>query len=88
MRTLAEAVAFGQVAAEYQQLRQRYPAMRAIAIKRYIYDDTGLSPEQFECEVERGHRWAFSGSAYGGDDESYMGEGRCYCSQCGADGDA
>lgn len=88
MRTLAETVAFGQVAAQYQQLRQRYPAMRAITIKRYISDDVGLTPEQFECETERGHRWAFTGTAYGGDDSSYMGEGRCYCSRCGADGDA
>lgn len=34
------------------------------------------------------HDWSYSGTAYGGDDESYHGEGRCYCSLCGADGDA
>lgn len=34
------------------------------------------------------HDWVHTGTAYGGDDESYHGEGRCYCSQCGADGDA
>ena len=34
------------------------------------------------------HEWEYTGSAYGGDDESYFGEGRCYCSKCGADGDA
>ena len=35
-----------------------------------------------------GHEWAYTGTAYGGDDESYHGEGRCYCIHCGADGDA
>lgn len=34
------------------------------------------------------HDWSYSGTAYGGDDESYHGEGRCICSICGADGDA
>lgn len=34
------------------------------------------------------HEWAYTGTAYGGDDESYMGEGRCYCVHCDADGDA
>jgi hypothetical protein len=34
------------------------------------------------------HEWSYTGTAYGGDDESYHGEGRCYCSLCGADGDA
>lgn len=33
------------------------------------------------------HAWAYSGTAYGGDDESYHGEGRAYCLLCGADGD-
>jgi hypothetical protein len=34
------------------------------------------------------HEWSHTGLAYGGEDESYHGEGRCYCSRCGADGDA
>jgi hypothetical protein len=34
------------------------------------------------------HVWVFTGSAYGGDDESFHGEGRTYCENCGADGDA
>lgn len=29
-----------------------------------------------------------TGTAYGGDDDSFFGEGRCYCEHCGADGDA
>jgi hypothetical protein len=35
-----------------------------------------------------GHKWAYTGTAYGGDDSSYHGEGRVYCEHCGADGDA
>lgn len=34
------------------------------------------------------HDWSYTGSTYGGDEDSYHGEGRCYCSICGADGDA
>lgn len=34
------------------------------------------------------HSWVYSGSAYGGDDDRWCGEGRCYCEFCGADGDA
>ena len=54
----------------------------------------GDAPKDDEDEGERpcvnpgGHKWVYSGTAYGGDDESYHGEGRCYCEHCGADGDA
>ena len=34
------------------------------------------------------HDWAYTGTAYGGDDSRWHGEGRCYCTKCGADGDA
>lgn len=34
------------------------------------------------------HEWTCTGSAYGGDDDRWHGEGRMYCSLCGADGDA
>lgn len=40
------------------------------------------------CCNPGGHSWVYTGTAYGGDDESYFGEGRCYCEFCGADGDA
>lgn len=40
------------------------------------------------CSNPGGHSWVYSGTQYGGDDESYHGEGRCYCEFCGADGDA
>ena len=34
------------------------------------------------------HEWVYTGTAYGGDDPSYHGEGRCICRLCGMDGDA
>lgn len=40
------------------------------------------------CSDPGGHSWVYTGTAYGGDDESYFGEGRCYCEFCGAGGDA
>lgn len=88
IRTLADAVRFGEIAGQYVRLRRDYPLMRAVTIKRYIDSDTYLQPEQFMCETELGHRFAYSGTAYGGDDDSYHGEGRAYCMHCGADGDA
>jgi hypothetical protein len=87
VRTLSRAVEFGRTAGEYQQLRTVH-GLRAITALRYVRDDHGLTPAQFACETERGHQWSCSGSAYGGDDDSYHGEGRVYCCYCGADGDA
>lgn len=40
------------------------------------------------CTDPNGHKFVCTGTAYGGDDESYHGEGRSYCIHCGADGDA
>lgn len=40
------------------------------------------------CPNPAGHEWAYTGTAYGGDDTRWCGEGRCYCIHCGADGDA
>lgn len=34
------------------------------------------------------HEWEYTGTAYGGDDPRWHGEGRCICRKCGADGDA
>lgn len=56
-----------------------------------VFDDvTDEEPSQCtgECKGMCGENWVCSGTAYGGDDESYHGEGRCYCMFCGADGDA
>jgi hypothetical protein len=47
-------------------------------------DECCGAPAEENCT----HDWVFTGTAYGGDDESYRGEGRCYCPLCGADGDA
>lgn len=40
------------------------------------------------CTNPGGHEFTYTGTAYGGDDPSYHGEGRCYCVHCGIDGDA
>lgn len=40
------------------------------------------------CTHPDGHRFECTGTAYGGDDERWHGEGRCLCVHCGADGDA
>ena len=40
------------------------------------------------CTNPKGHEWAYTGTQYGGDDNRWHGEGRCYCIHCGADGDA
>lgn len=43
--------------------------------------------EPGDCLPGHSHKWACTGTAYGGDDERYHGEGRSYCEHCGADGD-
>ena len=40
------------------------------------------------CTNPGGHSWVCTGTAYGGDDERWCGEGRMYCEFCGTDGDA
>lgn len=40
------------------------------------------------CTNPEGHEFECTGTAYGGDDERWHGEGRCLCIFCGADGDA
>lgn len=69
----------------YRELRAAYPAVAARTIVEYLKRGEGEPFEVFTCP---GHEWVYTGSAYGGDDESYHGEGRVYCSHCGADGDA
>jgi hypothetical protein len=48
---------------------------------------TADEPDDSACTNPRGHRWVYTGAAYGGDDDRWQGEGRCYCEFCGADGD-
>lgn len=40
------------------------------------------------CTNPGGHEFKCTGTAYGGDDPRWCGEGRCLCVHCGADGDA
>lgn len=51
-------------------------------------DDSGDDGADPPCTNPKGHEFVCTGTQYGGDDESYFGEGRCYCVWCGADGDA
>lgn len=58
---------------------------------RSIFDDIDEGPDGDDhdaCTNRGGHKWAYTGTQYGGDDERWQGEGRCYCEHCGADGDA
>jgi len=60
-----------------------------LTIEEYVQEvRTGRDEPDDACTDPSGHEWAYSGTAYGGDDDSYFGEGRCYCVHCGADGDA
>ena len=45
-------------------------------------------PNDQPCTNPAGHKFECTGTAYGGDDERWHGEGRCLCIYCGADGDA
>lgn len=61
----------------------------------YDLQVVALLEEAAEEEMDPGqrvpcakHEWVYTGTAYGGDDESFHGEGRVYCTHCGADGDA
>ena len=51
-------------------------------------DDVDREPDPGSDNPDCVHEWAYTGTAYGGDDERWMGEGRAYCVNCGADGDA
>lgn len=49
---------------------------------------TGGDEPDDRCTGPKGHEWSYTGTAYGGDDERWQGEGRVFCIHCGADGDA
>jgi hypothetical protein len=82
---LAHALALAELIPSYVDLRTSHPLIPAHRIVEYIKHGEGESFDQFCCP---GHQWVYTGTAYGGDDERWHGEGRCYCSNCGADGDA
>lgn len=77
--------ALAEILPSYLAMRAQHPAVPAGRIHAYLRSDGGESFAEFMCP---GHEWVFTGTQYGGDDESYSGEGRCYCANCGADGDA
>lgn len=74
-----------EIAPTYLAMRAQHPEVPARTIHAYLRTGTDASFREFCCP---GHEWAYTGTAYGGDDASFMGEGRCYCVHCGADGDA
>lgn len=89
-RTFAELQDFAARAQVYRGLRQehpRLPAATAWCVVRTA-EDNGMPLREAFCNLTLGHSWSYSGTAYGGDDDSYRGEGRCLCAYCGADGDA
>jgi hypothetical protein len=49
-------------------------------------DDFEDEPED-RCTNPGGHEFECTGTAYGGDDARWFGEGRSFCIYCGADGD-
>jgi hypothetical protein len=80
---------FVRTAQYYRALRHRYPHVAARHVHSYLRDGDGAGTlEQYVCSITAGHEWAYTGTAYGGDEDTYHGEGRCYCALCGADGDA
>jgi hypothetical protein len=84
MRTPDQLLEFATTNVAYRRARGNlhYRAVDALLFVR----DPGVAAdmEQFTCR----HSWTYTGIAYGGEDSGYHGEGRCYCSYCGLDGDA
>ena len=75
-----------QTQLRYAELRQENPLVPAVKLFAYANGaGHGQTLQEFLCP---GHEWVYTGTQYGSDDESYHGEGRCYCLNCGADGDA
>lgn len=69
-----------------QERPEEFEGNRDLELIESVQDEDDRDPGQRgDCP---GHVWVYTGSSYGGDDESYHGEGRCYCELCGADGDA
>jgi len=85
---MSTAISLAPILPEYNHLRECHPYTPALLVFRYLRDNEGLTFEQFVCAHTTGHFWSHTGTAYGGDDDGYHGEGRAYCSSCGADGDS
>ena len=82
--SLTQLVSLAEIAPAYRHLRVLHPTVPARRVVEFLKYGEGGTLEQFICR----HEWAYTGTAYGGDDERWGGEGRCYCCHCGADGDA
>lgn len=71
----------------YQDVRARrpdVPAVEALSAVRAMMDGDAANLDEALCP---GHNFAYTGTQYGGDDERWGGEGRCFCIYCGKDGD-
>lgn len=68
------------LARDYKFFRDLEPTTPARVVLQYIKSDLGMSFKEFVCETTTGHSWSYSGDDYG--------DGRCLCSNCGADGDS
>lgn len=86
MKTFNDLQRFAQTAQDYRRLRAEHPRVAAGKVLAFLKDDDSMACnlDQYLCH----HKWSYTGSAYGGDEASYHGEGRCYCVNCGMDGDA
>lgn len=85
--SIEAAVRFGDLARRFADARREFPGRAAAAVLDGVRksEEWGVPLVEAMCP---GHEWAYTGSAYGGDDDRWHGEGRCYCVWCGADGDA
>lgn len=86
VRNFDELAHFAHIEHRYRTLRQERPDIPARYVWMFVNDawPDARNIDEALCH----HEWACTGSAYGGDDESYHGEGRSYCLRCGTDGDA
>jgi hypothetical protein len=71
--SFASLQALAEIAPLYRHLRAQHPRVRAITVHQYLRNGEGEPFEQFICR----HDWVISEET-----------DRCYCSYCGADGDA
>jgi hypothetical protein len=73
---------------------EKCAAQKASGYRREVFADGNyeadepIEPDPGSSTPGCNHSWVCTGTAYGGDVESYHGEGRMYCEFCGADGDA
>ena len=72
MNSFAALQSLAEIAPSYLDLRRKHPEVPARQVHAYLRFGEGERFEHFICP---GHEWAYTGSAYGGDDESYFGRG-------------